>query len=163
MRVTVVPGRSSASMTRFIAALPLFVGSLAIAVLNLGFLGAVIAMLIGVPGLLLVLVAVVRLSTRRASKRAANRGQVFNAPASVDGVAGVLMAQPGVLEWRPRRGHHPTVAYAVDDIDQVSITPVNALLLNVARINVIGRDGRCTRMTVTARPDTIRAALESLA
>lgn len=163
MRVLVTGSGLSWSSNRLLAGLPVALGALVVAVVAIGPLATVLAVVIGVPLSFLVLEGVARLVRSRVQRRSRTSGLVFAAEASLNGTPGILTVSPEAIEWRGRRAGQPPVSVPLTGVAEVEIRPIRLLFFQAARVTVSGEDGHGVKLAVTAPAKDLQAALLSVA
>jgi hypothetical protein len=160
MKVTVTPDPRTGRSRRLFVALPIAVGSAVIAVVRVGVLATLLAVLIGVPLVALLTRAAAKWGRRRVERRGSQPRLLLGAEATVHGKAGALRLFPDLLRWERRGGRDPMVLRTAE-IDEVSLVPVNSIFVRAARLTITMVDGREVKITVTAPSEEVEAALRS--
>ena len=163
VRVVVAGSGLSWSGAGFVAGLPVALGALVIAVLTIGPLATVVAIVIGVPLAFLVLEGIARMARARAQGRSQAPGVVFAAEATQSGKAGIVTVSEEAIEWRDRRSGQPSITVPLTRVVEVEVRPIRLLFFQAARITVKQSDGEDIKLAVTAPAKELRAALLAVA
>src|SRR2546425_10139710 len=132
MRLSAAPGGSKGRLRRFLAALPVAVGSLVIAAVNVGVGATIIAVVVGVPIFFRLAGVLARSARRRLVRRSTESGLVLSALASVDGRAGVVRLSRASLDWKSRRGSDGPIVLPIEAIGSAELAPINAVFIKAA-------------------------------
>jgi hypothetical protein len=141
-------------------ALPIGIGSATIAIVRVGIIATVLAVLIGLPVIALLIRAIARLARRRVQR--SEPRLLLGAEATMEGKSGVLRLSPDLLRWERRGGRDPMVL-PVTEIAEVTVVPVNSIFIRGARLTVTMLDGREVKITVTAPSEEVERAFLSVA